>query len=369
LLSAGSGLSFQARADSGRSLREFAPELLAHHFTEAGLTEAAVEWRGKAGQRSLDRSALQEATTQLTRALDQIASVPTTSVLRREQIKLQVALINPLMHLKGNAASETKAAAERARVLIEQAEALGEPPEDPLLLFSVLYGFWLANYIAFNGHVMCELAAQFLMLAETQRTTAALLIAHRIMGISLVCKGDLAEGRAHLDRAIALYDPAEHRPLATRFAVDAAGSILSYRSWALWILGWPAAALADADQAISNAREMGQAVTLMHALGHAAFAHLHCGNYAIANLQSEEAIALADEKGALFWKAWAMMNQGFVSVLTGKPSDAVTTIISAITTWRSTEATAHMPLSLTYLTGPTRDSANSMMLGGASAKQ
>jgi predicted ATPase len=113
---------------------------------------------------------------------------------------------------------------------------------------------------------------------------------------------------------------------------------------------WPAAAIADADQAISNAREMGQAVTLMHALGHAAFAHLQCGNYAIANLQSEEAIALADEKGALFWKAWAMMNQGFVSVLTGKPSDAVTTIISAITTWRSTEATAHMPLSLTYLT-------------------
>jgi predicted ATPase len=165
-----------------------------------------------------------------------------------------------------------------------------------------------------------------------------------------VCTGELAEGRAHLDRAIGLYDPDQHRPLATRFAVDAAGSILSYRSWALWILGWPVAAMADADQAISNAREMGQAVTIMHALGHAAFAHLHCGNYAIANLQSEEAIALADEKGALFWKAWAMMNQGFVSLLTGKPSDAITTIISAITIWRSTEATAHLPLSLTYMT-------------------
>ena len=72
------------------------------------------------------------------------------------------------MHVKGYAAPETKAAAERARLLIEQAEALGEPPEDPLLLFSVLYGFWIANFVAFNGDVVRELAEQFLALAEKQ---------------------------------------------------------------------------------------------------------------------------------------------------------------------------------------------------------
>ena len=121
------------------------PELLARHCTEAGLIEKAAGLWGKAGQRSLERSALVEAVEQLTRALDQIAALPATPALRREQIKLQVALITPLMHLKGHAAPETKAAAERARLLIEQAETLGEPPEDPLLLFSVLYGFWTAN--------------------------------------------------------------------------------------------------------------------------------------------------------------------------------------------------------------------------------
>ena len=72
------------------------------------------------------------------------------------------------MHVKGYAAPETKAAVERARLLIEQAEALGEPPEDPLLLFSVLYGFWVANFVAFNGDAVRELAAQFLALAEKQ---------------------------------------------------------------------------------------------------------------------------------------------------------------------------------------------------------
>ena len=126
-----------SKANSPRSPSS-QPELLARHCTEAGLIEKAAGLWGKAGQRSLERSALVEAAEQLTRALAQIAALPATPALRREQIKLQVALITPLMHVKGYAAPETKAAAERARLLIEQAEALGEPPEDPLLLFSVL---------------------------------------------------------------------------------------------------------------------------------------------------------------------------------------------------------------------------------------
>ncbi len=250
------------------------PELLAHHFTQAGLTEAAIEWWGKAGQRSLERSALIEAIAQLTRALDQIATLPATPVLRREEIKLQAALITPLLHVKGFAAPEAKAAAERARMLIEQAEAFGEPSEYPLLLFSVLYAFWVANYAAFNGDVLRELAAQFLALAEKQGATVPLMIGHRLIGVSLVQTGDIAEGRAHLDQAIALYDPAEHRPLATRFSQDSLVANLSVRSWALWLLGYPDAALADADHALKDAREIGQAATLMYALFFTPLTHI-----------------------------------------------------------------------------------------------
>ena len=105
-------------------IAENQPELIARHCTEAGLIEKAAGLWGKAGQRSLERSALVEAAEQLTRALDQIAALPSTPALRREEIKLQVALITPLMHVKGYAAPETKAAIERARSLIEQVEAL-----------------------------------------------------------------------------------------------------------------------------------------------------------------------------------------------------------------------------------------------------
>jgi len=237
------------------------PELLAHHFTQAGLTEAAIEWWDRAGQRSLERSALIEAIAQFTHALDQIATLPTTPVLRREEIKLQVALITPLVHVKGYAAPETRAAAERARLLIEQAEALGQPPEDPLLLFTVLYSFCIADFVRFNGDAMRELAAKFLTLAGKRGASVPLMMGHRLMGLSLVCTGDIAEGRSHYDQALALYDPAEHRSLATRFGQDIRMAVLSYRSQALWLLGYPEAALADTKNALGDAREIGQAAT------------------------------------------------------------------------------------------------------------
>jgi class 3 adenylate cyclase len=247
-------------------IAESQPELLARHCTEAGLIEKAAELWGKAGQRSLARSALVEAVEQLSRALTQIATLPATPAPRREEIKLQVALINSLFHVKGFAAPETNAAAKRARLLIEQAEALGEPPEDPLLLYSVLNGFYVQKFIAFNGDAACTLATQFLTLAEQQRATAPVMIGHRLLGASLLVAGDFAGGLANLDRAKALYDPAEHRPLATRFGQDIGVTALSWRSLALWMLGYPATAFAEVATAINAARETGHAPTLMFAL-------------------------------------------------------------------------------------------------------
>ena len=333
------------------------PEALARHFTEAGLIANAARQWGKAGQRSLERSALIEAVEQLTRALSQIEELPPTPALRREQIELQVALIAPLIHVKGYAASETKAAAEQARVLIEQAEAIGEPPEDPQLLFSVFYSFWVANLIAFNGDVCRNLATDFLTLAEKQRATVPRMIGHRLMGTSLICTGEIAEGRAYFDRALELYDPMD-RTQTTRFGVDTGASIFAYRSVALWMLGYPQAALADTSHALKRARELGQAATLMFAVTVTSVAHICCGNYAAANAQLDELFAVADEKGALFWKAYGMVHQGWLFALTRNASEAVDMISSGITAYRSTAATFFVPLPLSYLARAHADLGN-----------
>jgi class 3 adenylate cyclase/predicted ATPase len=325
------------------------PELLARHCTEAGLIEKAAGLWGKAGRRALSRSALKEAAEQLTRALGQIAALPGTVTLRREQIKLQIDLSNALIHTKGHASPETRASFEQARLLIERAEALGESTDDPLLLFSALYGFWVGNRMAFNGDVACELAEQFLVLAQNQSATAPRMIGHMLTGISLVLVGDLAGGCAHLDRVMTLYDPVEHRPLATRFGHDVRMTAFCWRALALWMLGHPKAAAADIEHALKDAREIGHAATSMYALSHASLARVLRRDDAAAWTLANELVALAEEKGSLYWKSYGLMLQGWLFAQTGKPSDALPLATAAIVAIRSTGATAYAPWYMSYV--------------------
>ena len=236
------------------------PELLAHHFTQAGMTEAAIEWWGRAGQRSMARYALVEGAEQLKRALDQIATLPSTPDLRREEIKLELAFAN-----------------------------------------------------------------------------------------ALTLTGDVLDGKEHYDRAVAIYDPAEHRPLTTRSGRDIGVSLLVSRSGCAWLLGYPAAARSDAERAVKKAREVGHDTTILEALWRAGYHHILCGDYAAANAALDELIGLADERGAPYWKAIGTAVRGWLFALTGKASDAVRAITSGIASLRSTGATLYEPQQLQYL--------------------
>jgi hypothetical protein len=122
------------------------------------------------------------------------------------------------------------------------------------------------------------------------------------------------------------------------------------------------AALRDADDAVKNAREMGQAAALMLALNHAAIPYTLCGNHAVAAAHAQELVSLAEEKGSLFWKARGMINQGSVLALTGRASDATEKLTSGTTACRSTGGTLWIPFHLPRL-------GNSRRLGAASAKR
>jgi tetratricopeptide (TPR) repeat protein len=325
------------------------PELLARHFTQAGLAETAIEWWSIAGEQSLERSALVEGIEQFTRAVDLIAAMPNSPALRRKEIKLRVALIFPLMHVKGYAASEAKTAAERARVLIEQADALGEALEDPLSLFWVILGDWNVNLVAFNGDRVRKLAVQFLSLAKNQQTRAPLMIGNRMMGQSLLCSGDIVEGRAYFDQALALYDPAEHRSLAARVGVDNSVAALNFRALALYLLGYPDAALTEVEHGVRVAREIDHVTSLMHALGHTELTLILCGRYVTASAQSDELVSLADAKGALLWKAAGTMCRGRLLARTGRASEAVQAITLGLSEFHSRGATCTVWTPLAFL--------------------
>ncbi len=320
-------------------MTEARPELLARQCSEAGLIEKAAGLWGKAAQRSLERSALIEAATQFTRALDQVATLPETPALRREQIKLQVGLANALYHTKGMAAAETKAAFDQARVMIERVERLGEHVEDPLLLYSVLYGFFMVKFINFDGDAASALARQFLALAEQQRATAPIMVGHRLLGNTLLVMGDATDARSHLDRALALYDPAVHRPLATRFGHDVGTATLTFRPLALWLLGYPETALVETDRAINAARKTDHLPTLLMALSGTLITHICCRDHVAATAHAEECFNLAQEKKVPFMIGFAAALRGCVLAQTGKASDAIQTISAWITGMRAMGAT------------------------------
>jgi len=324
-------------------LADSQPELLARHYTKADMIEKSARLWGKAGQRSQERSALVEAAEQLNQAIAQIATLPSTPDLRREQIILQVALLNTLMHVKGYGAPETKAAVARVRTLIEQAEQLGESPDDPSLLLSALFGQWIVNFISFDGDVVRELAARFLALGEKERTAVPLIVGHRTMGSALALMGDLVQARAHYDEALALYRPAEHRRLMTRFGQDLRVTCLGFRSMALWLLGYPRTALKDADDALKEARQIEHAATLMFTLNFPILVNTYCGNYEAADELLKELAALAEEKGAPFRKAEGVLRRGYVLTLTGHAAKAVEMVSDGIALWRSAGSTIFTP--------------------------
>ena len=332
-------------------IAENQPELLARHWTEAGVIDKAAALWGKAGQRSLARSALLEAVEQLKRALGQIVTLPATPALRREEIKLQVALASTLFHVKGYTSPETIAAFERADALIEQAEALGEHPEgeDALLRFSVMYGQWTGNFSAGNFARAAEQAKQCLALAEKQGRSAPLLVAHRIMGGTLLISGEFQAARLHLDQAIALYAPEEHRPLATRFGQDIGVATLAYRSLVLCRLGYPESALADADEALKRARDLGQAGTLLYAVFVGTLSEIHCGRFRVAEARVEELSGLSEKYGLPFWRGFGELLRGCIFVATDRGDYATQLIGSGLSAVAATRMTLFSPFGLMWL--------------------
>jgi predicted ATPase len=160
--------------------------------------------------------------------------------------------------------------------------------------------------------------------------------------------GDAAEGLSHLDRALALYDPAVHRPLATRFGHDVGAAILTFRPLALWLLGYPKAALMQTDRAVAVARETGHVPTLLFALTLTALTHICCREHAAATAHLEECITFAQEE-APYMKYLAAANRGCVLAQTGKASEAIQTISEAITELRPIGATVWRTAWLAHL--------------------
>ena len=195
---------------------EAEPELLAHHYTEAGLGQQAVPYWQRAGLRAIQQSANREAIAHLGRGLELLADLPDGPERAQQELILQMTLGVPLMATKGYAAPEVEVAFSRARAL---SRAFGESP----LIFPVLWGLWAFHVVRAEHQTARELAEQLMRLAQTVQDPALLTQAHFALGLVLVYFGELAAGRAHFEEAVSFYDLEQHRFIGFQTGQDPGG--------------------------------------------------------------------------------------------------------------------------------------------------
>ncbi len=313
---------------------ETQPELLAHHYTEAGLSVQAIRYWQRAGQRATQRSAHVEAIGHLTEGLELLKTLPDTPERAQQELTLQIALGVPLTTTKGYATLEVEKAYTRARELCRQ---VGETPQ----LFPVLRGLW-RFYIA-RGKLQTarELGEQLLSLAQSIQDPAFLLPAHLALGETLLWLGELAPARAHLEQGIALYDPQKHR---SRTSVQDPGVVcLSHTAVVLWLLGYPDQTLKENHKALTLAQELSHPHSLAFAQDIAAGLHQWRREGQAAQERAEAAMTLSTKQGFTQWLAMGTILQGWALAEQGQGEEGIAQLQQGLAAWRATGAELGWP--------------------------
>ena len=321
---------------------ETQPELLAHHFTEAGLFEQAIPYLKDAGQRAKERSANSEAISHLTKGLELLKAMPDTTERTQQELDLLITLGPPLIATKGWASPEVEQAYARARELCQQ---LGET----LKLYPVLWvlcSFYLVRAEHNSTH---DLGKILFNMAQRNDDAEIFLAAHHALGMALYCLGDFTPARKHLEQGIALYDPQKHRAHTLFFGPDLGVFCLSWEAHVLWQLGYPEQALKKCSGALTLANDLSHPLSLALALDYASMFYQFCRDRNSAREKAEEAIALSTEHGFVYYLAWGNIIQGWAKAVQGQAKESIEHMRQGLADLHATGAERSLPYYLGLL--------------------
>jgi len=288
------------------------PEVLAHHFTQAGLTDAAIEWWGKAGDQALRRSAFQEAISHLGKAIqmadktgDGRSAAATPSASANQRLELQTNLGKALMWSRGYGAEESKTAFIRAR---ELAAAIDNETER----FTIYFGLFTGNLARGELGLAREITEIFLREAEREARITECGVGRRLLGLTCLWQGDFIQAQANSVQALSIYDPERDREARFRFDQDTGSAARAHLAITKWQLGEVGPARALMEEAVAHAIETSHVPHLVHVYFYKAHFEIVRGDAGAARrdaemvvkLSQENAIALYAARGAL-QSAWA----------------------------------------------------------------
>jgi class 3 adenylate cyclase/predicted ATPase len=283
------------------------PELLAHHYTEAGLYEQAGRHWQRAGENAIQRSAHVEAIAHLRQGLALLETLPETPQRLQREVDMQIALGASLVATKGPAAPEVGQTYTRARHLCAHLD-------NPHQLFPIQRGLWNYHFVRAEYQMAHALGEQLLTLAQQAQDSAMLLVAHRALGTTGFFMGAVASAHAHLAQGIALYDSQQHRALALLYGEDTGVTCRCFAACTLWYLGYPDQGRAQMDEAVTLAQQVAHLFSLGFALSIAAMFHQFRREMRAAQEYAESAISLTQEQGFQYWRAHSAVHRGWALV-------------------------------------------------------
>jgi class 3 adenylate cyclase/predicted ATPase len=280
------------------------PELLAHHCTQAGFIEKGIDYWYAAARQAMARSAMVEAEAQLSIALDLLTGLPAGPERDRKEVNLQIALGATLIATRGWAVPEVDRTYARAREL-----CTGEDQTPQLL--AALYGLFMHHLHRSSKYVALQMAGELLRLAQRQQDVAAQAVGHRSMAVSLLFHGQLRPALTHIERALALYDPANRTSPVYLAGPDARVACLLFTALILLFQGYPDQALVRSQEALAAAYGLGQAFTTSQALYLTGWLHQVRGERHVVRERTETLMALATEHGLSAWASHGTILHGW----------------------------------------------------------
>ena len=282
------------------------PELVAHHYQEAGMTRQAIDYWYSAGERARSRSANQEATAHLGKGISLTGELTDEQEQARYELKLQFSLGGVYLQMMGHSAPEVEVAFARARELCDR---VGDAPE----LVPTLFGLWRTYVVQMtDSEKPKQLAAQLLHLAEEDEGAVSRVVAHYAVGFTEYMKSQFTSAREHLQESIRLYSSDDRDTAAVyRFGQDPGAACCCYLALAEWALGYPDNALGHAQDGVALARRLDDPFSVTFSLVVTSFLDQFRDDRETTIDKANEAVSLAEEKGFPYWDSMGKVMQAW----------------------------------------------------------